>query len=321
MAFLSKKKHNISKLLIFIAVFLIAYKSLAFFSENNPEIDFRHVKKSVFLSDNGLSFELTTSSNNVSDFLTEKNINLGDQDVISPTLAAKIYPGINITIKRAVRIKIQVDGKTRDGYTLSNNIRGALMENGVILSRLDKTNPDLSALPQDRQLIVVTRINEEEIIVNEDIDFKTTTKTDTKLGWREKKIEQKGEKGIKEVKYKVTYKNGQEVSRVALNKVVTKDPITQIEMQGTYVKLGKADKGQGTWYSYQGGLYAASLSIPRGGFAKVTNMANGKSVIVEINDAGPYGKGRIIDLDKVAFQKIASLGAGVISVKVEEVLN
>ena len=58
-----------------------------------------------------------------------------------------------------------------------------------------------------------------------------------------------------------------------------------------------------------------------GSYAKVTNTANGKSVIVQINDRGPFGPGRIIDLDKVAFAKIASIGAGVIGVKVEEVLN
>jgi rare lipoprotein A len=77
----------------------------------------------------------------------------------------------------------------------------------------------------------------------------------------------------------------------------------------------------GTWYSYTGKRAAASLSLPLGSYARVTNPANGKSVIVVINDRGPYGKGRIIDLDKVAFEEIASLGAGVIDVKVEPVLN
>jgi rare lipoprotein A len=70
-----------------------------------------------------------------------------------------------------------------------------------------------------------------------------------------------------------------------------------------------------------GGLFAASTTIPKGSFAKVTNLANNKSIVVQINDYGPQGKGRIIDLDKVAFQKIASIGAGVVGVKVEEVLN
>ena len=87
------------------------------------------------------------------------------------------------------------------------------------------------------------------------------------------------------------------------------------------MKLGKAAKGQGTWYAFKGGLFAASTTLPRGSYAKVTNTENGESVVVQINDYGPQGKGRIIDLDKVAFEKIASLGAGVIGVKVEQVLN
>lgn len=60
-----------------------------------------------------------------------------------------------------------------------------------------------------------------------------------------------------------------------------------------------------------------------GGFYKVTNLANGKSVIVRHNDYGPNKKlvkqGRIIDLSKAAFQSIADLRTGVISVKVEKV--
>jgi rare lipoprotein A len=58
-----------------------------------------------------------------------------------------------------------------------------------------------------------------------------------------------------------------------------------------------------------------------GSYVKVTNTANGKSVIVKINDRGPFGGGRIIDLDKVAFQEIASLGQGVAQVKMEEITN
>jgi rare lipoprotein A len=68
-------------------------------------------------------------------------------------------------------------------------------------------------------------------------------------------------------------------------------------------------------------MSAANPWLPIGSYVKVTNEANGKSVIVRINDRGPFVPGRIVDLDKVAFQKIASLGAGVISVKMEEVAN
>lgn len=309
------------KRIIILLIFLLTFPFLSFAYFPARNADFDNPPKTISINDNGLNFKVATSADKVADLLKEENIKLGDHDQVIPDINSKLYSGFNIEIKRAVKIKVAVDGKNIEAYTLEKTISKALAENNIILTRLDKTDPDLNSLPQNNLNIVVTRINVEEVTKQEDIDFKTTTKNDDKLGWREKNVQTPGEKGIREVKYKITYKNGKEVSRVVLAKSVIKDPVTQVEVQGTYVKTGKAQKGQGTWYAYQGGMYAASLSIPRGGYAKVTNTANGKSVIVQINDSGPYGKGRIIDLDKVAFQKIAALGAGVIGVKVEEVLN
>ena len=49
----------------------------------------------------------------------------------------------------------------------------------------------------------------------------------------------------------------------------------------------------------------------------MTNINNGKSVVVKINDRGPFVKGRIIDLTRSAFNSIGDLGSGIISVKIE----
>lgn len=48
---------------------------------------------------------------------------------------------------------------------------------------------------------------------------------------------------------------------------------------------------------------AAHLRLPFGTKVKVTNIANNKSVVVRINDRGPYIRGRIIDLSKAMFKK------------------
>ena len=50
---------------------------------------------------------------------------------------------------------------------------------------------------------------------------------------------------------------------------------------------------------------------------KVINLRNGKSVIVRVNDRGPYIKGRIIDLTVVAAQKIEMVSDGIVPVRVE----
>ena len=63
-------------------------------------------------------------------------------------------------------------------------------------------------------------------------------------------------------------------------------------------------------------LTAAHKTLPFGTMVKVTNLVNGKSVIVRINDRGPFVAGRIIDLSKAAAKKINLIEAGVVKVTV-----
>ena len=67
----------------------------------------------------------------------------------------------------------------------------------------------------------------------------------------------------------------------------------------------------------QNKLTAAHKKIPFGTNVKVTNLSNDKSVIVRINDRGPFVSGRIIDLSKAAAKQIDMIGAGVAKVKIE----
>jgi len=50
---------------------------------------------------------------------------------------------------------------------------------------------------------------------------------------------------------------------------------------------------------------------------RVTNLRNGKTVIVRINNRGPYAKGRILDLSVVAAKKLEMMGDGIIPVRAE----
>jgi len=51
-------------------------------------------------------------------------------------------------------------------------------------------------------------------------------------------------------------------------------------------------------------MTAAHLSLPMGSYVKVTNLRNGKAVIVRVNDRGPVVPGRIIDLSYGAAQAL-----------------
>ncbi|MBN1869663.1 MAG: septal ring lytic transglycosylase RlpA family lipoprotein [Candidatus Omnitrophica bacterium] len=95
--------------------------------------------------------------------------------------------------------------------------------------------------------------------------------------------------------------------------------------------------GQASWYSRQdpginlytanhevfddSGLTAAMWDVPFNQLVRVTNLENGKFVIVRVNDRGPHRRlvetGRIIDLTKYAFSRIASLEEGLIRIQIE----
>jgi rare lipoprotein A len=67
----------------------------------------------------------------------------------------------------------------------------------------------------------------------------------------------------------------------------------------------------------KGKLTAAHPSLPFGTKVKVTNLANGKSVIVRINDRGPYTHSRIIDVSGAAADKLDLKDAGTAKVELE----
>lgn len=67
----------------------------------------------------------------------------------------------------------------------------------------------------------------------------------------------------------------------------------------------------------QSKLTAAHKKLAFGTKVQVTNLANGKSVTVRVNDRGPFVSNRIIDLSKSAAKKIDMVGAGVAKVKIK----
>ena len=83
---------------------------------------------------------------------------------------------------------------------------------------------------------------------------------------------------------------------------------------------GHSEVGEATYYDDTGGYKCAHLYLPMGTLVRVTNVANGAQVWVEVATRGPWEAGRIIDLEEPAFEALAGSSwrdTGVILVKVE----
>lgn len=67
-------------------------------------------------------------------------------------------------------------------------------------------------------------------------------------------------------------------------------------------------------------MTAAHRTLPIPSYARVTNTKNGKSVIVRVNDRGPFHGSRVIDVSKAAAQKLGFIDSGTAHVKIEQIV-
>ena len=68
-------------------------------------------------------------------------------------------------------------------------------------------------------------------------------------------------------------------------------------------------------------MTAANRTLPFGTMLKVTNLRTGKSVVVEVNDRGPFHSSRALDLSKAAFKAIGNTARGTMPVEYEIIDN
>lgn len=68
-------------------------------------------------------------------------------------------------------------------------------------------------------------------------------------------------------------------------------------------------------------MTAAHRTLPFGTKVRVTHVTTGRSVIVRINDRGPFKSGRVIDLSEAAAQRLGMTGAGLAAVRIDVVSN
>lgn len=317
------KKKRLVQIFILLMIGLLIWKGSAFLFFEKRKLSFAEPTSiSLRLSDAGVNFDLITKAKTVAELLGEHEIVLQEGDLIFPLVEERIFAGGRIEIWREKKVEIEVDNALIEHRTFSLSTEKVLMDAGVELSKLDRTEPRRVDMVDDGEKIVVTRINIEKILKTEVVDFKTIEREDSKLRWRKTEIEQQGTSGEKIVEYEMTYKNGKKISTKILSSETTKKTVDKIVRVGTKIKVGKVKDGIASWYRYTGKLTCASRIFPRGTWLRVTNNENGKQVIVEVRDFGPEKwTGRRIDLEAVAFERIASLGKGLVNVKVEEILE
>lgn len=281
-------------------------------------IDVFRAKPIVLLLD-GKPRRVLVTSLTVDDVLEEIALRGSVADVVRPSRAARVRTGMTISYRRAVAVRVVHDRRTERVITNAPTVRRVLHDLGVKLGRRDRVRPGLSVAPRRGMTIRVLRVGVHVEERRVPIPWRTVRTADPRLEYGLRRVSEPGRDGVRVYRYRSTYVDGELVSRKLIGSRVVRKPRHEVISLGAWFPTCRctrgSQRGSATWYEAPG-LAAAHRSLPMGTVVRVTNFANGRSVNVVIRDRGPWGDGRIIDLSDNAFRRLASLGKGVIRVRI-----
>jgi uncharacterized protein YabE (DUF348 family) len=192
-----------------------------------------NTKKAISIVVDGKAIEVTTFRSNVTQILKTNNIALGAKDQITVSLDSKVKHGDKIYIKKAVDVKIMVDGKELNIKSAENSVEDMLRAENIVLNDEDKITPLKYQSLKSGLQVQITRVNTEILQEIKAIDYATEFKSSAELDKGVKKVIQKGQTGKKVIISSVVYENGKEISRKLVSENLKSNPIKEIIALGT----------------------------------------------------------------------------------------
>jgi uncharacterized protein YabE (DUF348 family) len=239
----------------------------------------------------------------------------------SPMLAARstedwLSAGAPVGQPAVVAVHVVVMGKDHVVWTNASTAGQLLSAMGIEPDRNDRVLPSPSAPLTPNATIEFVSIDVEIQELHVSVPHGTFTEYTDALDPGRVQMVREGIDGLMLERVRVKTRNGEVVARDLLSRQVLRPAVAAKRLVGRRNTVSGTEVGEASWYSFAlgEGLTAAHPWLPFGTVVTVTNLANGKTVQVVINDRGPFG-GRAIDLSDEAFARIAPLSQGVCQVR------
>ena len=294
-----------------------------------------------------------TTAKNVAEVLAQLNQSDPD-NLVSVSRSLDISrAGLSFSMQTAKDVTVTIGGTTQK-ITAVGTVADALKAAKVEVDSSDAVNPGLGTPLSDGMKITLTMVDQKSQKRRVAVPFSTKKVEDSSLPKGEIKVITKGVNGINEETWTVVFKDGKKVSEKKVSSKVVNAPVTQVVKVGTKTASSSSPSTRSSSASHRstasqssdpvtsgttclastygegdgtaGGptasgetfdpsaFTAASKTLPLGSTIRVTNVSNGRTVTVRINDRGPYVGGRCLDLSTAAMNAIAP-GQGLVTVR------
>ena len=227
-----------------------------------------------------------------------------------------VSAGDQVGPTQAVTAVVVVKGKDHDVVTNAATVRELLSAMGIEPDRDDRVLPSPSSPLRPGATVRFDQVQFRTREVRVPIPYTTVTEFSDELDAGQVRVIRPGVDGLMLETQRVKVVNGEVVAHTVVSRRVLTQAVAARRVVGRPNPSSGTQVGEASWYSFApgSGLTAAHPWLPFGTVVTVTNVANGRTVQVVINDRGPFG-GRVIDLSSEAFARIAPLGQGVCQVR------
>jgi uncharacterized protein YabE (DUF348 family) len=238
--------------------------------------------------------------------------------------ASASAPGVGTS--PVVSVRVVVTGKVHDVLTNAGTTGELLSAMGIQPDADDRVAPSPSTPLLGGLTIQYVEVQTMTRVERVSIPFRTVSTFSADVAPGTTEVLRAGVPGERIVASRLTVVNGEILSRTEIAAWVSREPVAERLASGPAPSTGGTlvtpvgthhETGDATWYDPPwSGLTAAHPWLPFGTRVTVTDLDSGRRVVVVINDRGPFGPGRIIDLSPEAFQRLAPLGRGVLHVRI-----
>lgn len=198
--------------------------------------------KDVNLVVKGEVKEVVTHQATVGDFLKAEGIVLKANETVKPSLTTPISDEMDIVISSPKSYKISDGAKTYITKSVGNTVAEVLSNLNIKVGENDVVYPALDQKVDEKDPITIARVEKKSFTQEAPINFEVITNKNDKMYEGEKKVIQKGVKGVETQTVQNTFVNGNLTSIDVIAKTVTKAPVNEIVEVGTMKKPQQAKK-------------------------------------------------------------------------------
>ena len=208
----------------------------------------------------------TTTAQTVEDFLEEVDIDVKEEDILSPSRETELKEKNTITITEAFPVVLEVDGSPRMIYTTSNTIGECLDENKDSLpAEYTLEGASTNDKLKEKMTISVTTAKETVSTQVKEIPYETEEVENDKQEKGTRRVKQAGQLGQSQITVTTIYEGGKLVSSETSEETVLKAPVTEIIEIGTK-EPEVATASTSTAGELNGIAYTAALQVQATGY-------------------------------------------------------